>query len=142
MNVLFTEPAAPHEYTLWTDERTGEKAWYRFFEKIHVFDARDEKLPAPLSAFLCEWEEKMTEYKKTYREAYPVKLAKIELVYEGEVYEIFPAAVGATYETDFMSDHTYTVGWDSLFEEYEREMQDDLRARLGVRFTRYYGMLD
>ena len=91
---------------------------------------------------MCEWEARIAEYKKTYREAYPVKLAKIELVYADEVYEIRPAAVGATYETDFMSDEPYTVSWDSLFEEYERDIRDDLRARLGVEFSRYFGMLD
>lgn len=142
MNVLFEAPENAGEYTRWTSDQTGRTAWYKFFQKIPVFDARDPILPPALSAFLCKWEEKIAEYKKSYRESYPVKLAKIELIYEGEVYEIFPAAVGATYETDFMSDEPYTVSWDSLFEAYEREIREDLGARLGVEFCRYYGMLD
>ena len=41
--------------------------------------------------------------------------------------------------TDFMSNE---VSWDSLFEEHEREIRDDLEKELGVKHSRYWGMLD
>ena len=41
-----------------------------------------------------------------------------------------------------MSEEEYEVSWDSLFEEYEREIRDDLEKELGVIHSRYQGMLD
>ena len=50
--------------------------------------------------------------------------------------------MGATYETDFMSDKPYTVSWDSLFECYDKEIRDDMNATLGIERSRYFGFLD
>lgn len=44
--------------------------------------------------------------------------------------------------TDFMSNELYEVSWDYLFEEYEREIRDDLEKELGVKHSRYWVMLD
>ena len=44
--------------------------------------------------------------------------------------------------TDFMSNEEYEVSCDSLFEEYQREIIDDLEKELGVKLSRYWGMLD
>ena len=41
-----------------------------------------------------------------------------------------------------MSDEEYEVSWDSLFEEYEHEIRIDLEKELGVKHSRYWGMLD
>ena len=36
----------------------------------------------------------------------------------------------------------YEVSWDSLFEEYQCEIRDGLEKELGVKHSRYWGMLD
>ena len=123
----------------WHENFTFHDIWY---DKVSFIVHPKEDLPAPILAFLERWREKIEEYKKTYREQYPVKLAKIEFIYEDTVYALFPPAVGATYETSFMSDAPYEVSWDSLFEEYEREIREDLAATLGVEHSRYSGCLD
>ena len=71
-----------------------------------------------------------------------MKLSHIEFIYHDVVYVISPLNVSATYRTNFMSDEEYEVSWDSLFEEYEREIRDDLEKELGVKHSRYWGMLD
>lgn len=48
----------------------------------------------------------------------------------------------ASYKIDFMSDEEYEVSWDSLFEEYQREIRNDLEKEQGVKHSRYFGMLD
>ena len=50
--------------------------------------------------------------------------------------------VSASYKTDFMSDEEYEVSWDSLLEEYQREIRNDLEKELEVKHSRYFGMLD
>ena len=87
--------------------------------------------------FLDKWNKKVLEYKKTFVEQYPVKLARIEFIYDNVVYAIYPKNVSATYMTDFMSNEVYEVSWDSLFEEYEREIRDGLEKELGVKHSRY-----
>ena len=71
-----------------------------------------------------------------------MKLAHIEFIYKDVVYAIYPKNVSATYKTNFMSEEEYEVSWDSLFEEYQREIRDDLEKELGVKHSRYWGMLD
>ena len=44
--------------------------------------------------------------------------------------------------TNFLSDEEYEASWDALFEEYQREIRDDLEKTLGVEHSRYWGMLD
>ena len=44
--------------------------------------------------------------------------------------------------TDFMSNEEYEVSRDSLFEEYQREIINDLEKELGVKHSRYWRMLD
>ena len=80
--------------------------------------------------------------KETFIELYPVKHASIELIYNDVVYSIYPMNVSASYVTNFMSDEEYEVSWDALFEEYQREIRDDLEKELGVIHSRYFGMLD
>ena len=82
------------------------------------------------------------EYKKTFIEQYPVRLAHIEFIYDDIVYAIYPMNVSATYTTSFMSDEEYEVSWDALFEEYQREIRNDLERELAVKHSRYFGMLD
>ena len=41
-----------------------------------------------------------------------------------------------------LGDEEYEVSWDSLIEEYEREIRDELEKELGVKHSRYIGMLD
>ena len=84
----------------------------------------------------------MLEYKETYVEMCPVKLAHIEFIYEDVVYVIEPINVSASYMTSFMSDKEYEVSWDSLFESYQYEIRKDLKSELGVEHSRYWGMLD
>lgn len=140
MKVLYEEPTKAEGYTRWSEEGVAYDLWYK--KTTMIFDPRMEGLPEKLVSFLLKWGEKIKEYKKTYREAYPAKLAKIEFIYEGVFYTLYPAAVGATYETDFMSDKPYTVSWDSLFECYEKEIRDDMKATLGIERSRYFGFLD
>ena len=114
--------------------------WYKQTTKI--FHVEEGKLPAPLEAFLKKWTDKILEYKKDYRELYPVKLACIEFIYEGVVYAIYPTTVKATYNTSFMSDEEYEASWDSLFETYQREIRDDMKKELNVIHSKYHGFLD
>ena len=44
--------------------------------------------------------------------------------------------------TDFMSNEEYEASLDSLFEEYQREIRDHLGKDLGVKHSRYWGILD
>ena len=125
---------------------------YRWHENFNFFDIwyddvtfiahAKESLPAPLLDFIDRWRLKIKEYMKTYREMYPVKSAKIEFIYDDTVYALLPTAIGATYESSFMSDAPYEVSWDSLFEEYEKQIREDLARTLGVTHSRYSGYLD
>ena len=92
--------------------------------------------------FLDKWNKKILEYKESFIEQYPVKLAHMEFIYDDVVYTIYPMNVSATYTTSFMSDKEYEVSWDSLFEEYQSEIRDDLEKKLGVKHSRYWGMLN
>ena len=131
----------------------GNKLVYRWKEEDKLFDiwydrivpirsACDEGLPAPLAAFLDDWNVRIKEYMTSFRERYPVKMAKIEFIYEDTAYAIYPKTVGATYESTFMSDTPYEVSWDSLFEEYEKQIREELASRLGITHSRYSGYLD
>ena len=123
----------------WHENYNFLDIWY---DEVTPVAYPKEGLPAPLLAFVERWRMKIKEYMKTYRETYPVKSAKIEFIYEDTVYALFPQAVGATYETSFMSDTPYEVSWDSLFEEYEKQIREDLADTLGVTHSRYSGYLD
>ena len=79
---------------------------------------------------------------KSYKEMYPVKLAKIDFIYKDVIYRIYPTTIKATYKSDFMSDEPYDVSWDSLFETYQREIRDDMKNELGIIYSRYTGFLD
>ena len=100
-----------------------------------------DQLPK-LKTFLEKWTEKIKEYKKTYVEMYPVKLAEIKFIYQDIVYSINPYTVSATYMTNFLRNEYYEVEWDSLFETYQREIRDDLKKELGVKYSKYIGFLD
>lgn len=139
MQVFYEDPHDGSMYK-WMDDEGVHDIWYR--DVTMLFHYKEEDIPAELSAFLDRWTEKIAEYMKDYRELYPVKLAKIQFIYRDVVYAIYPTTVGATYETDFMSDTPYTVSWDSLFECYEKEIRDALRDELGVIHSKYIGFLD
>lgn len=140
MSVYYTEKAGTdaHLYR-WHENFNYLDIWY---DDITYIGRPGETVPAPLVAFIERWREKIREYKKNFREQYPVKMAKIEFIYEDTVYAIFPTTVGATYESTFMSEEPYEVSWDSLFEEYQKEIREDLARRLGVTHSRYSGYLD
>ena len=109
---------------------------------IYEFGARRLGDINELKQFLDKWNNKMKEYKKTYIEKYPIKLAHIEFIYLEEVYVIYPNVISATYTTSFMSDEEYECSWDSLFEVFQKEIRTDLLKDLGVKHSRYFGMLD
>ncbi len=140
MKVIYEDPKDRVHYCRWREGDTAFDIWYE--RAIPIRRADDPKIPAELQAFLQKWCDRIEQYKKTYREAYPVKMAKVEFIYKDEVYAILPPAVSASYETDFMSDTPYLVSWDSLLEAYEGELRADLRESLGVARSRYFGMLD
>ena len=141
MKVYYEEPNDGSFYFRWKHPITEQTVWYKSITNIYDYKTV-ENLPTELLAFLDMWTEKIAEYKKTFSEPYPVKLAKIQFIYNDVIYRIFPSTVGATYETDFLSDHFYTVSWDSLFEAYEKEIRDDMEKHLGVTFSEYTGFLD
>ncbi|MBR2650469.1 MAG: hypothetical protein IKD45_02295 [Clostridia bacterium] len=141
MKVFYEEPNDGTFYYKWTDSDSGQTVWYKNTTDIYSYD-KAEGLPSELVAFLDKWTDNIAEYKKTFREPYPVKLARIQFIYKDIIYRIYPSTVGATYETDFMSDHFYEVPWDSLFEAYQREIRDDMKDTLGIAFSSYTGFLD
>lgn len=140
MSVYYTEKNDPDlSLCRWHENFRYLDIWY---DDVTYIGNPSEKLPTPLNAFIERWRERIKEYMKTYRERYPVKMAKIEFIYEDNVYALLPTAVGATYESTFMSEEPYEVSWDSLFEEYEKEIREDLAHTLGVTHSRYSGYLD
>lgn len=140
MKALYEKPEQDYRYNVWFDEGSNRKFWYEAATKI--YDYKSAEIPQELKDFLDKWSVKINEYKKSFRERYPVKLAKIEFLYKDVVYVIYPKTVGATYQSTFLSDVPYDVSWDSLFEEYESEIRQDLKKELNVCTTRYWGMLD
>ncbi len=141
MKVLYKEPKQNNfKYKRWYDNNGTFDIWYK--DTIMLYDYQNMDIPNELKKFLDKWNEKMLEYKEKFKEMYPVKSAHIEFIYKDVVYVIYPMNVSATYMTSFMSDEEYEVGWDSLFEEYQREIRDDLEKELGVKHSRYFGMLD
>lgn len=141
MKVTYIKPKCEnYEYKRWFDNNGTFDIWYK--DATMLYDYQNMKIPKELKEFLDKWNKKILEYKKTFIEQYPVKLAHIEFIYHDVVYVIYPLNVSATYRTNFMSDEEYEVSWDSLFEEYEREIRDDLEKELGVKHSRYIGMLD
>lgn len=103
--------------------------WYK--DVVSLYDYQNLDIPNQLKLFLDKWNKKMLEYKKIFIEQYLVKLAHIEFIYNDVVYAIYPMNVSASYKTVFMKD-----------EEYQREIRDDLEKELGVKHSRYFGMLD
>lgn len=140
MKVLYNDPKNSLKYNKWFDENGKYDIWYE--SATMLFNYKEENIPIELINFLDKWKDKINEYRKTYRELYPVKLAHIEFIYKDVLYSIYPTTIGATYKSSFMSDKEYDVSWDSLFEVYEREIRDDLEKELGVKHSRYYGFLD
>ena len=135
-------------YKRWFDNNGDFDIWYK--EAVMLYDYQTMDIPSELKVFLDKWNGKILEYKKTFIERYPVKLAHIEFIYDYVVYALYPRNVSATYKTRFMfleveegeEDEEFEVSWDALFEEYQREIRDDLEKELGVKHSRYWGMLD
>lgn len=141
MKVIYSKPNDDNlEYKRWFDNNGHFDIWYK--DTTSLYDYQNLDIPNELKTFLDKWNKKILKYKETFVERYPVKLAHIEFIYDDVVYEIYPMNVSATYRTDFLSDEEYEVSWDSLFEEYQREIRDDLEKELGVKHSRYFGMLD
>jgi len=141
MKVLYNKPENNNfEYKRWFDNNGNFDIWYK--DSISLYDYQNLDIPNELKVFLDKWNKKILEYKESFIEQYPVKLAHIEFIYDDVVYAIYPMNVSATYTTSFMSDKEYEVSWDSLFEEYQSEIRDDLEKKLGVKHSRYWGMLD
>ena len=139
MKVLYENPNNVL-YNRWFDDNGTFDIWYD--ETFSLINYKSKDVPDELKVFLDKWVNKMDEYKKTYREEYPVKMAKIEFIYGDVVYVICPLCVSASYKSNFMSEEEYDVSWDSLFEMYEKEIRVDLAKELGVKHSRYWGMLD
>ena len=141
MKVIYTKPVENEfEYNQWFDDKGSVDIWYKDVVMLYNYQKLD--IPDELKKFIDKWNNKILEYKKTYRELYPVKLAHIQFIYKEVVYSLYPMNVSASYTTNFMSDEDYEVSWDSLFEYYEHEIRDDLEKELGVIHSRYWGMLD
>ena len=141
MKVIYTKPVENEfEYNRWFDDKGSVDIWYK--DVVMLYNYQNLDIPEELKKFINKWNDKILEYKKTYRELYPVKLAHIQFIYKEVVYSLYPMNVSASYTTNFMSDEDYEVSWDSLFEYYEHEIRDDLEKELGVIHSRYWGMLD
>ena len=141
MKVLYSKPdESDFRYNRWFDNNGTFDIWYK--DVVMLYNYREKDIPNELKLFLDKWNKKMLEYKETYVEMCPVKLAHIEFIYEDVVYVIEPINVSASYMTSFMSDKEYEVSWDSLFESYQYEIRKDLKSELGVEHSRYWGMLD
>ena len=119
MKVLYENPNNVL-YNRWFDDNGTFDIWYD--ETFSLINYKSKDVPDELKVFLDKWVNKMDEYKKTYREEYPVKMAKIEFIYGDVVYVICPLCVSASYKSNFMSEEEYDVSWDSLFEKYEKEI--------------------
>jgi len=140
MKVIYEEPNDKVKYNKWYDDNGSFDIWYE--DTINLIDYKSKDVPLELKEFLDKWNNKINEHKKIYKEEYPVKMAKIEFIYNDIVYVIYPVCVSATYKSNFMSDKEYDVSFDSLFEKYEKEIREDLEKELGVKYSRYWGMLD
>ena len=139
--MLYSKPdESDFRYNRWFDNNGTFDIWYK--DVVMLYNYREKDIPNELKLFLDKWNKKMLEYKETYVEMCPVKLAHIEFIYEDVVYVIEPINVSASYMTSFMSDKEYEVSWDSLFESYQYEIRKDLKSELGVEHSRYWGMLD
>ena len=138
--ILYSMPDDVTLYKRWYDNNDTYDIWYK--DEVRLYDYQNLNIPNELKLFLDKWNNKINEYKKTYKEQYPVKLSCIEFIYKDEVYVLYPLNVSCYYKSNFMSEEEYEVSWDSLFEEYEREIRDDLEKELGVIHSRYQGMLD
>lgn len=141
MKVVYIKPSANLFFKQWKDDSGIYDIWYKNETEITNYKKMDD-LPLELVSFLDKWTNKINEYKETYREEYPIKMAKIEFIYKEVVYRIVPTTINAVYQTDFMSDSFYDISWDSLFEKYEKEIREDLKKELGVIHSRYFGYLD
>lgn len=141
MKVLYKKPNnEKYEYKQWFDNNGTFDIWYK--DAIMLYNYHNLDIPNELKIFLDKWNNKILEYKESYIERYPVKLAHIEFIYKDIVYAIYPHNVSATYTTSFLRNEEYEASWDSLFESYQREIRDDLKKELGVIHSRYWGMLD
>lgn len=141
MKVTYKKPKDENfRYKRWFDNNGSFDIWYK--DAVSLYDYQSLDIPIELKMFLDKWNEKILKYKETFVEQCPVKLAHIEFIYKDVVYAIYPESVSATYITSFMRDEEYEVSWDALFEEYQREIRDDLEKELGVKHSRYWGMLD
>ena len=141
MKVIYTKPKDDNfEYKRWFDNNGTFDIWYK--DVVSLYDYQYLDIPNELKLFLDKWNKKILESKETFIEQYSVKLAHIEFIYNDVVYAIYPMNVSASYKTDFMSDEEYEVSWDSLLEEYQREIRNDLEKELEVKHSRYFGMLD
>ena len=141
MKVIYNKPNNDDfEYKRWYDNNGYFDIWYK--DVISLYDYQKLDIPNELKLFLNKWNKKILESKETFIEQYSVKLAHIEFIYNDVVYAIYPMNVSASYKTDFMSDEEYEVSWDSLLEEYQREIRNDLEKELEVKHSRYFGMLD
>lgn len=140
MKVIYKDPKDKIKYKKWFDNSGSYDIWYK--DSTRIFEYKDMDIPEELKQFLDMWSNKILKYMETYIERYPVKLAHIEFIYKDVVYTIYPPTIKATYKSTFMSDEPYDVSWDSLFEEYQKEIRDDLEKILNVKHSRYIGFLD
>jgi len=143
MKIYFEKPTDSSHYSCFRATTVGEawEIWYEW-EKVKYLSQKPQDIPDELRAFLEKWTKKMQVYKESFRELYPVKNAKITFLYKEQVYYLYPSAVGATYESDFLTGEMHEYDWDAFFEEYQREIRDDMKKELGIEYSAYYGMLD
>ena len=143
MKIYFEKPKNDLKFSCFRPTTFGEswEIWYEW-EKVKYLGFKKNDIPEELNAFLEKWTKKMQEYKKTFCELYPVKNASIMFLYKDQVYKLLPTAVGATYQSDFLTGEMHECSWDAFFEEYQREIRDDMKKELGIIYSSYYGMLD
>ena len=143
MKIYFEQPKDSIKYSCFRATTVGEDwaIWYEW-EKVKYLAKKPQDIPDELRAFLEKWTKKMQVYKETFCELYPVKNAAIMFLYKDQVYKLFPSAVGATYESDFLTGEMHEYDWDAFLEEYQREIRDDMKKELGIEYSAYYGVLD
>jgi len=139
MKVIYKNPN-DIKYKRWFDDNGVFDIWYE--SETAILNCKKVDIPTELKAFLNEWSDKIKQYKTSFIEQCPVKLAHIEFIYNEVVYVIYPETISATYTTTFLKNEEYEVSWDALFEAYQREIRNDLKKKLKVEHSRYFGMLD
>ena len=75
MKVIYNKPNDNNfKYKRWFDNNGTFDIWYK--DVVYLYDYHNLNIPNELKIFLDKWNKKVLEYKKTFVEQYPVKLAR------------------------------------------------------------------